>query len=262
MKPELSLERFLEVLAPGTIFCLGAWYAHRPILSKYFPTIASFAGSSEADAGISSKAAAFLLITLVSGFLFKSCSDVALVLVFRDRSMTDKSKRMHRRLAYKVAWLLGMSSDDDPRVNGVRRYLESHRAKLFLAMVAEWAHTDSEQLKSDGEKVVVHQHLVARLRTLSSESRSVLEGALQPVHIFSSLHIALCSLAGVVALGFVTNYFSSKSVPSHSISDLTILLLTVIVCAWLTAYVLRRSVRQFAASVLTYALHFYAGLRR
>jgi hypothetical protein len=106
--------------------------------------------------------------------------------------------------------------------------------------------------------VLVHQHLVARLKVRSAEARALIGEALQPVIVFSGVFVSLLLLIAFGLLGFFSNWIVSGRITTHSHSVLIGILFTVYGLAWLVGYALRRAMRQFAAHVLTLALHYYA----
>jgi hypothetical protein len=255
IKPEFTFERLLEIVLPGTVLAIGLWYLHRPFLSIYFPTVASIAlPDPDQNNSIASKATVFFLITLMMGVVIRSLSDIAVATLFSDESESPKSQRKQRRLISFMMRLFLVGGARDPRILAVDRYLVSPRKERFLSLVSDWCFLKTD-LHGSEEKVLMHQHLVTRLKVISVESRALIVEAFHPVSVFSSLFIALVALLFFGALSFLSNAIVAGRAVAHSPSFISVVLIFVYISVWIVAYALRRAMRQFASNVITLALH-------
>lgn len=258
MKPELTLERFLEIFVPGVLLSVGTWYLHRPFLLRYFPAVASdvsfLNGASEALGG---KAFVFSIIAITVGVLCSHLSDVALVGLIKNTCQSPKARRWDRA-AFR--WLLrpfGFTTAPDPRVHAIGRYLNSPRRELFLRMLAKWCVTDARRLEIADEAVIAHQHVLTHLQVLSSETRTMAADFFRPVSIAASLFTASALLLPIALLSFFTRLLASERVSVQPVSVLLLVTIAVYVLAVLTCYSLRRRFRHFCAQILTLGLHAY-----
>lgn len=257
IKPEFTFERILEIILPGTVLAIGLWYLHRPFLSVYFPTVASISDPEPDQANsIASKATVFFLITLMMGVVIRSLSDMAVATLFNDESESPKSHRKRRRLISVLMRLFLLGGARDPRVLAVDRYLASPRKDRFVSLVSDWCFVKCDFGKNE-EKVLVHQHLVTRLKVISPQSRALIIEAFHPVSVFASLFMSLLALLLFGVFSLSTN----AAVADRAITHSPIFVFTVLglcyVGMWIVAYALRRAMRQFTSSVITLALHIH-----
>lgn len=253
LKSEITFERILGTFVPGAIFVVGSWYFLRPFLLKYFPYVAGDPVGPDAVLGKEIKIILFIIGAFSLGLIFNHFSDIFIVALFRDESLTGKSLRRSRLLFRHVMRLTGNSFNTDPRTRAVNRYLGSQRKERFLRMMSHWAGTDEKLLEEPGEKVIAHQHIIFRLRVLSEESRKLLYEAWFPVVFSSSIVCSLASLVPVSLVALLTSTFLSKGFKQYLGIPVILLYLAVI----LSTYSLKRQFRHFCQYSLTLAMHFH-----
>ncbi|MCX6992868.1 MAG: hypothetical protein NT011_06965 [Kiritimatiellaeota bacterium] len=258
MKPELTLERFLDVFVPGVLLSVGTWYLHRPFLLLFFPTVASDATIlNDASGALGGKAFVFSIVAITMGLLCNHLSDVALVGLIKDTCQSPKARRRDRSLFRLLLLPFGFTTAPDPRVFFVNRYLTSPRRELFLRMLDRWCVTDAKRLEMPDEAVIAHQHVLSHLQVLSSETRSMTADLFRPVSIAASLFTASALLVPIALISFITRLFAIGRVSVHPVSVLLLMTLAVYCFAVLAFYSLRRRFRHFCAQILTLGLHAY-----
>lgn len=259
MKPDLRLDRFLDQFVVGSLIFLGSWYLHRPFLIRYFPNVA--AGRSAEPSVQFEFELALLLFAIGSvcfGILVGHMADLATVAAFVDESTSEKSTRAYRLWFRRLARIVTWWPSPDPRVRGIRRYLDSPRRQQFLELMREWAMSTEPQLRLSSEAVLAHQHLVVRLRTASAWTKTALEEHYSPVVFAGSLFVALSLLVVISLLSFWT---SSLVEPVHPVQPNKVKIAATValyIGAVVSGASFRRRFRDFCGSVVTLALYFHA----
>ena len=256
MKPEITFERFLEVLVPGAILTVGTWYFHRPFLLVFFPAVASdtaILGATGATLG--AKAGLFLIAAACVGVLINCMSDIAVVCTVRDASQSDKATRGIRWIVRMIAWPFIFSFSRDPRVHAISRYLVSQRRDTFLRMANAWANCNEVELEDMDGKILAHQHIITRLKVESEDLRKILTEVYQPVRISCAVFISSALLVPVGLLSFLSASIVKTKVVVHPWPILLILTLGAYAFAVLSGYSLRRHFRHFCSQSITLALH-------
>ena len=123
-------------------------------------------------------------------------------------------------------------------------------------MAKDWCKSTEELLKKKQEMILVHQHVVARLRALSENSREVLQDAYNQVSFAGSIFTAFFLLIPVALLAFYTETLVTKfsTFPDCQLAYITV---AIYFASVLSAISLRRRLRNFFGSALTLGLHFY-----
>lgn len=256
MKPEITFERFLEVLVPGAILTVGTWYFHRPFLMVFFPAIASDTAILGVTGGtLGSKAGLFLIASVCVGVIVNCMADVAVVCTVRDASQSDKATRRIRSIVRLFAWPFILVPSRDPRVHVIGRYMSSSRRAAFLRMVRAWTGCDETALANADGIILAHQHIITHLKVVSSDIRAVLSDIYQPVRIASAVFIASALLVPVGLLSFLSASFVQARVAVHPWPILMILTIAAYAFALVSGYSLRRHFRHFCSQSVTLALH-------
>jgi hypothetical protein len=183
-------------------------------------------------------------------------SDLAVALLVRDDADSEKSRRSLRRAVRTLFRLFVYRQEADPRVKAICRYLESPRNSRLDAMVREWAGTEVNAVRLPQEFIACHQHVLARLRAVSRETRDLVEYMYGRVRLSASLFLAFAWLLligllalpakvmwGGVSLPFLTGLFGC---------------IVVYVGAAVTGHSLVRGFRHFCAQTLTLGMHVHA----
>lgn len=248
----LKLERLLGSLVPGALFVVGIWYFHRPFLLKRFPSI------SAEDVGTDTKTMVFLVLAIGAGVLIQHLADHTIVVLVKDASDSEKATQWLRRLSRKIGLIFSLGLEYDPRVHAVQRYMDSRgRSERFFAMVADWASSTPAALAENSEKVIVHQHIVARLKALSEHSRAVVDESYNEVHFAAALFSAFALLLPVGCLALWTSNLANDDFASFTNITYLILIGAVWSLGVVTAYSVKRQFRDFCSRALTLALHFH-----
>ncbi len=262
MMPELKVERFLDQLVVGGVVALGTWYLHRPFFQRYFPNIV---GSSASDASAETDflLLLFALVSVTLGVLVTHSADIAVVAIINQQEIyghTSARRRWLRRLAVPFTW--GVRSD--PRLEAIDRYIKSRlRHAKFEQMLGEWAFSSADAVEDRAEAIRAHGHIVARLRALSADARLAVTEQYEPVMFAASLFVALITLFVVALISFASNNTvidpQSRVVLIRPLSFEIRLLVTLglYLASAAAGLSLRRRFRDFAANVLTAALHHY-----
>ena len=254
-RTSVPFDRILSIFLPGSLVMLGVWYFHRPFLLKYFPHIASDVGHG--GAGGATKAIIFLVAATCMGVLINQLNDLAIVGLVRDKADTKKTIRRKRKILRALFFIFSPSSESDPRVRAVERYLCSTRKDIFLEMVKKWTGVDESALGKPNEAILVHQHITMRVNTLSDNSRTVTQEAFNQVVFSCSLFVSIFLLFPVALLSFITARFVSETVQVHP--DIVLLILTILVycVGFLAAYNVKRRFAHFCQHVISIGLHYY-----
>jgi hypothetical protein len=249
----LTFERLLGIFIPGAIINIGIWYLFRPFIYEYFPQFGSV--------GDPNLKLLFLSIgSLCLGLLISHLSDIIIVVTTCDASNSEKSQRIHRRIARSLFRFFTFRPSGDPRKHAVERYLESNRKERFLEMAEEWANVKERELEEDiGNSIVLHQHLVARLRVHSDQSRAILNQKLENVNFMASLTLAVVTLFPLTVAAFFMTKFNVANARFFSlpVKTTTIIALVVYLASVTCCYALQRSLRSFCNEVATVALHYH-----
>ena len=258
MKPELTLERFFEVFVPGVLIAIGTWYFHRPFLQIYFPVIAADHSLLDGISGnIGSKAFAFSVLVLALGVICNHFSDLALVGLIEESYASDKTRRWSRRV---FKWMLKpvvFISAPDPRIHAIRRYQSSPRAPIFQCMISNWCMMDGAALHSPNSAIIAHQHVLARLRVLSPESRRMVAELYSPVSVAASLFVASALLVPIGVLSFLSRMIVVNRTQVQPLLVTIVLVSGAYLLAIIMGVSLRRRFRHFCAQVLTLGLHCF-----
>ncbi|NTU95816.1 MAG: hypothetical protein HGA52_07185 [Bacteroidales bacterium] len=256
IKESISLESILEIFVSGGILVLGAWYLNRPVLFEYFPAIAQDVDMVGAS-GLGGKTVVFLILVLFAGIIITHMFDAVLPVVIGNQRVREGSSYIKRFMCI-LFLLFSAPLSIDPRISSIDRYLNSSRRKWFLEMILSWTKTDESQIKNYNEKILVHQHVVNRLRVLSEDSKKVLIDAYQPFSFAGSIFIALMLLIPFTLLSFwAQSLVDTSKYKIYSSSQLLIFLLLIWTLTYLSGYSLKRRARTFYSQILTIAMHYY-----
>jgi hypothetical protein len=251
-KDSISLENILEIFLAGGVVVLGIWYLHRPFLTVYFPTIASDVASLDMGNKLGGKVIIFLIISLFIGSIITHAFDGLVPLII----VRNKYNNIFKRILYSLFRLFIIIRVPDPRLLAIDRYLESERKSWFLEVAKDWAHTSESKLNDADEKIRVHQHLVTRLRTFSSESRSVLDGYYTNLSFSGSLFIAVLMLVPISILSFFTQMIIPKTI-GYTNTQLLWFIVIIYAFQFLCGFLFKRRLRTFYNQAITLALHFH-----
>lgn len=254
MSSWIKLDKFVDQFVVGGILFTGTWYLHRPFLSAYFPNIAPDDRSTAG--GLSFSVAVFLAASVVVGILVFHLADIAAVIAFRDGSGSGKSGRTSRRVLQALGRVFVWMPGQDPRVSAVNRYMSSPRRDEFVRLAESWAMTSADALASPAEVVLVHQHLVARLRATSARTEVMLEKLYEPALFSGALFTTFMLLTFVAILSFATAALVPGGRGLEPMARLAIAL-AIYVVAIVAGGSFRRRFRDMCAAALTTALHFY-----
>jgi hypothetical protein len=136
------------------------------------------------------------------------------------------------------------------------------RRDAFLRVADDWAGSSAENLNSDSEKVLVHQHIVAHLKANSDRSRAVIDEAFYEVQFSAALFTALALLFPFSLLGVWTSSHPKgdpelEALKSFSTETYVVLITLVWVLGVIGAYSVKRQFREFCNQALTFSLHFH-----
>lgn len=256
MNNKLTFKRLLDTFVPGFIVVFGIWYLFRSYLQKYFPTIAFDAGNDSFSSEL--KLIAFLTIVLFFGILINHLSDISIALIYESHDNTkDKSLRPFKKTAKSIFGFFVFSKYQDPRVHAIDRYLVSSRKELFTDLIKDWTGIDKEQLESEKEKIVTHQHLCIRLKLISELTEKNLDDAFSEVAFSASLFTAFFMTFFITVIAIIFNYTFPIELKIIEVHLLYILLLIEYLICILLNYSLRRRFRHFCSQIVTICLNQY-----
>lgn len=258
MKPELTLERFLEVFVPGVLIAVGTWYLHRPLLATYFPLVASdLSLLDDITTALGGKAFVFSVIAVTLGLICNHLSDIAIVGLVDDKCESPKARRRDRALFRIMMRPFVFKPSPDPRIVHVNRYMESPRSQTFISMLRDWTGTDAEALRKPDASVTAHQHILTHLLVVSQDIRAIVTDMYRPVSISASLFAASALLLPISLLSFLSRSFVIGRAAVLPVGFHIVASITIYGFAILAGYSLRRRYRHYCAQVLTLGLHAY-----
>lgn len=287
LKADVTFERVLGTFIPGSIFCFGTWYLHRPFLLRHFPHIAGDPSvSSFGGLATEIKFLLFIFAALCVGLIVNQCHDIAVAVVFQDENDSgapdaaaphaapagaedrDGGAPAGVKVGRPAAWsktrvlrlaarFIALTPHKDPRARIMAEYLASPRREAFLRMVADWASTDAQRVESRREKLLVHQHAVVRLKVLSESSRKLVEETFFPVVFSASVLVAFVLLLPVAGFAFLTSRLVIEDIPVHFDQTIIVSIGIIYAGAFVTGLVMKRQFKTFCEQVLTLALHFH-----
>ena len=253
----LNFKRFLDTFVPGFILTIFIWYAYRPYINLYFPTIAF--DSMDWTFPHEIKIIILLVLSFFLGILINHFSDITLALLYPNND-SEKSKRPFKRLASSFFGIISWSNNDDPRIYSIKRYLRSERKKVMIELLENWCMSNEELLKSDvNEYIISHQHLCTRLRTLKGESEKICNDSLAEVSFASSLLTSILIIFPLTIIVIFLNNFSGIDFNMALMSNSTLIIFLFIeyLLACLFCFSLKRRFRHFSSQIITIAIHFY-----
>lgn len=253
IKSTLKIETYFEYLLPGMVFVGGIWYLYRPYISKYFPIISLdevYAGEGASVLAI--KFVILMAISLAVGLVLKHLADIVLVAIVEDGSESEKASRINRVIFRMLFRLFTLKPIHDPRVHAMARYLESERKALFLKMTERWADSDESKMRSEAEKILVHQHIYAHLRVMSDSSKLLIDELYTDVKYAGTLLLSIALLSMFSLINIIIKY----------LQDLEIVLpMVLLIFSWLSgviiAYAVKRRFRYLCSQVLILGLHMF-----
>lgn len=261
IRSDFNFRRFLDTFVPGFIVGIATWYLFKPIINRYFPTIAFDAVNADFSNEI--KILGLLVISFFLGILINHFSDVTVALIYPN-SISEKSKRPFKRIAVLMFGLISWSNNEDPRIYAINRYLHSRRKDNFLLMLQKWAFTTEKFIENNSEEcIVTHQHICTRLRALSPESEKIFTDCIEEVKFSASLLTSITVLFPLTLISLISNnVFLTLSQPKMDLkfldnATITTLLILEFILMILLSYSLRRRFRHFSSQILTIALHFF-----
>jgi hypothetical protein len=234
-------------LVPGSILMAGIWYFHRSYIAQLFPLV---------DAEKELKILFFLVGAYSAGITINSVADTPIALMIRNMGCRGPGGWV-RRIAKVVGRAFWFRLMPDPRVAGMRAYLDcpnATRRSDFCHMVMAWTGMSPQDLATNRNKIIAHQHLVAHLKALCVESCKANENLLIPVHYSASLLLAVIALIPVLLASLLSGAFAQLDHPLLVVSVMATLLYGSSV---LLSYVLKRQARRYFRCVITLALHWY-----
>jgi len=252
-----SFKRFLDTFVPGFMVTIFVWYAYRPYINLYFPSIAF----DSADLTFSNEVKIIFLLVLsfFLGILINHFSDSTLALIYPHND-SEKSKRPFKRLASFFFGLISWNNNDDPRIYSLKRYLKSNRKKVVLELLEDWCMTNEDLLNSDvNEYIISHQHLGVRLRALKSESEKIFNDSLAEVNFAASLLTSMLIIFPLTIIVLVLNNFSNITTNMAFMNNSTLIIFLILeyVVSCLFCFSLVRRFRHFSSQIITIAIHFY-----
>jgi len=259
-----NFRRLLDTFVPGFIVVISIWYLFKPIINKYFPTIA-FDPEINSNYG-DLKIIILIVLSLFVGIIINHFSDIPISLLFPNQN-SEKKKRIFKRIAQTLFGIISWNNNDDPRVYSIDRYLNSNRKEIFIKMLKEWGFSDQKKLKNNKEEhIIAHQHISTRLKTLNKLSHSIYKNNLEEVYFSSSLFTAVSVIFFLSIVAYIINSFFVENFTSNIkfIKDKT--LLGIIVFNYflliILSYSLKRRFRHFSSQTLTIALHFFDKIKK
>ena len=251
------MEALLEIFVAGGIVILGAWYLNRPVLFEYFPAIAQDVNAM-GESKLGGKALVFVILVLFAGVIITHLFDAVLPLIIENHRIRGaKGIKIKKILSYLLL-IVSAPTLKDPRAVAIDRYMNSPRRDWFLQMAMDWSKTDEHKLQEHTEKVIVHQHLVNRLRVHSEDSRKVLQDAYQQLTFAGSIFIAVLLLLPFTGLAFWSQTLvDNTKYKVYSSAQLWYFLATIWFFSALSCYSLKRRARNFYSQVVTIAIHFH-----
>lgn len=167
-----------------------------------------------------------------------------------------------KKLLSDLLLLVSVPALKYPRAVAVERYLNSPRRDWFLKMAADWAKTNETRLFEHNERIIVHQHLVNRLRVHSEDSRKVLQDAYQQLTFAGSIFIAVLLLLPFTGLAFWTQTLVDNSkYKVYSYTQLWYFVAAIWFFSVLSCYSLKRRARAFIPKLSQSQCIFMINLR-
>ncbi|MCP4600794.1 MAG: hypothetical protein GY847_09725 [Proteobacteria bacterium] len=261
INPGITFDRFLGTFAPGALLIFGAFYLHRPFLIKHFPYIAGDPSETNAILSGEGRTLLFSVAAICIGVVLNQLSDIAVVAVVEGESGVNRPKRVYRVLARIFSRIFCFKPMQDPRRYIVTRYIESPRSDIFLKMMRAWAYTEHDMLKENGEPAIAHQHIVARLKSLSDHSRLMLKEMITPLDFAASLFMSCGSLFLVALVAPLTARSVAEDIVVHKPQVYVALIIATYLLALIACFNLRRRIKMFFCHSMTIGLHFYINQR-
>jgi hypothetical protein len=257
LKPDITFDRFLSTFVPGAVFVFGSFYLHRPLLLRYFPYLAGYAAGQTGDTlSPESRILLFSIAAVCVGAIFDQLSDAAIVSVMSGEE-DIKPRREFRTFFRWLNRLFVLKPLSDSRRFVFVRYLESPRKTEILQLAKQWAFSGESEIREQGKAPIVHQHILVHLRLLSEHSYVLYRELYAPLSSAASLHSSLVALFFVALLSPFSADYVANMIRVHSLGVYLVLILMIYLGAIVTAYNLKRRIRNFYSQSLTLALHAF-----
>ncbi len=216
IKSDFSLRRFIDTFVPGFVVVIGIWYLYKPYFNKYFPVIAFDPAKDFFTISNELKLVLILIASVFAGVIVNHFADVPVAFIYKHyndkEDCFDKLKWL-AKLKYKMTSLLGYCLlfrffiSKDPRKKAMDRYAVSARKESFNKMINDWTNTTLSQMKKRNEEVIVHQHICARVRTLTPFSSKLYSDCYAEVIFASALQVSLTILFIATAFLLILNWY-------------------------------------------------------
>lgn len=257
LSPDITFNRFLSSFVPGAVFVFGSFYLHRPLLLRYFPYISGYAAGQSGDTlSPEARILLFSMAAVCMGVIFDQLSDAAVVSAISGEDDV-KPRRWLRTLFRWLSRPFVLRPVSDSRRFVLNRYLSSQRREAFLRMVESWAFSSESEIQEPGKAPIVHQHLLARLRVVSEHCQALYREVQAPLSSAASLHSSFVALFFVALASPLSARHVEDTIRVHNTSVYVCLIVLVYLGAVVTAYNLKRRIRNFYSQTITLSLHAF-----
>jgi hypothetical protein len=259
LKPDIAFDRFLAAFVPGAVFVFGAFYLHRPFLLKYFPYVAGYSATNQADTlGPETRILLISIVAICVGVIFDQLSDAAIVSVVAVDDDANRPRKRIRNAVRGMTRIFSLKPVPDLRKFVFTRYLNSPRRQIFLRMVECWGQSSEAEIEEAGKAAVVHQHILFHLRAASDHYYLLYREMYAPLAAAAALYCSFVALFGIASLAPLSAAYVSQTIRVHTPWVYALLIGAAYLGAVLTAYNLKRRVRHFFSQSIALALHAFS----
>lgn len=250
-KTDLTFRRFLDTFVPGFITTIFIWYIIiRPYFNDYFPSIID-------ESSTELKIIIILVISIFIGLIINHFSDFAVAFLY-PRKNTEKNDRNLEKMRNYFYYKILKREIIDPREKAIIRVLNSSRKEIFIELLQNWIYTNPNRLKrKKEEKIIAHQHICARLRSLNDLSNKEYYAILSEVNFIASLTLSF-SLLFFFSLILIILYFIPNIDNAIEFKSMLPIFILITLLLGSLIHALRRRFRLFSNQVIVLAIHFYS----